>query len=83
MNRHLVLDHLRQTQEAVAAMIGEIEADPKYDYAEYWPAMQHIYHHLNTAWNARDTLSSDVHKSTDDDFSRWSQFPNDLPMMEL
>jgi len=45
--------------------------------------MQHLYHHVNTAWNARDATETQVEKATDDDFNRWSQFPTDLPAMQV
>jgi hypothetical protein len=45
--------------------------------------MQHLYHHLNTAWNARDASPLAVQASTDAIFNRWSALPSDLPMMEV
>jgi len=45
--------------------------------------MQHLYHHCNTAWNSRDMTKVQVDKATDGDFNTWSQFPSDLPMMEV
>lgn len=81
MNRQWVLFHLREAAEGLSRTIQEIEADHGYDHAEYWPAMQHVYHHLNTAWNARDASPADVANETDDMFNEWSRFPPDLPMM--
>jgi len=37
---------------------------------------------LNTAWNSRDASPNEVQGESDEDFKRWSQFPNDLPMMD-
>ena len=53
MNRDHTLFHLREVAEELQRTIADIEANPTYDYAEFWVAMQHLYHHLNTAWNAR------------------------------
>jgi hypothetical protein len=44
--------------------------------------MQHIYHHLNTAWNSRDASASQVSELTKAQFNKWSQLPADLPMMQ-
>jgi hypothetical protein len=83
LNRDWVLFHLREARGAISATIADIESTPDYGYAEFWVAMQHLYHHLNTAWNARDALPSQVDPGTDADFNRWSQLPTDLPMMRV
>ncbi len=54
MNRDWVLSQLREAQEELNRTIGEMEADPEYDVGELMVAMQHLYDHLNTAWNSRD-----------------------------
>ena len=54
-NRDFVLFHLREAQEAVEKTIAEIVEDSDYDDAVFWPAMQHLYRHVNSAWNARET----------------------------
>ncbi|MCX6069865.1 MAG: hypothetical protein NTU91_03250 [Chloroflexi bacterium] len=83
MNREHVLFHLHEAQESITAIVAQMEAQLGYDYGVFLPDMQHLYHHLNTAWNARDAAPAAVEAATDLDFNRWSQFPIDLPMMEV
>ena len=83
MNRDHVLFHLGEAQKEIAETLAEIGSTPDYDYGEFWVAMQHLYHHLNTAWNSRDATPAQIDKATDGDFNRWSQFPADLPMMRV
>jgi hypothetical protein len=83
MNREWVLHHLGEAQAEIAATIAEIKETQDYGYGEFWVAMQHLYHHLNTAWNSRDSTREQVEKATDQDFNRWSQLPADLPMMQV
>jgi hypothetical protein len=78
MNRDHTLFHLREAAEALQRTIGEIDADPAYDYAEFSVAMEHLYRHLNTAWNARDESPERVAATSEEDFQRWRQFPEDL-----
>lgn len=78
MNREWVLLHLREAQEELTRTIAEIEADPDYDVGEFLVAMQHLYHHLNTAWNSRDERPARVKACTDDDFYTWRRFPDDI-----
>jgi hypothetical protein len=39
------------------------------------------YHHLNTAWNARESQNA-MGQASDTEFREWSAFPTDLPMFE-
>ena len=81
MNRDWILFHLGEAHEELSKAIQKIRDDPNYDYGEFLVAMQHLYHHLNTAWNSRDASPDQVKSENDEDFGRWSQFPGDLPMM--
>lgn len=83
MNRDWVLFHLTEAQQEIATTIREIRETPDYGYAEFWVAMQHLYHHVNTAWNSREATRTEVDTATDEDFNRWSQLPTDLPMMKV
>jgi hypothetical protein len=78
MNRDHTLFHLREAAEELQQTIGEIEGNPTYDQAEFWVAMQDLYHHLNTAWNARNESPERVAVTSEEDFLRWRQFPEDL-----
>jgi hypothetical protein len=82
MNRDQVLLHLKEARDAIEGTIREIQATPDYGYGEYWVGMQHIYHHLNTAWNSRDATPEEIARLTDAVFTQWSRLPEDLPMME-
>jgi hypothetical protein len=42
--------------------------------------MQHLYHHLNTAWNARDASPERVAAASGADFFRWRQFPWEIEL---
>jgi hypothetical protein len=82
MNRDWVLFHLKEAHEELTRTIQEVRDKPDYDYGEFFPAMQHLYHHLNTAWNAREASESELAQVTDANFKRWSSFPADLLMFE-
>ena len=82
MNREHTLFHLREAAEELVRTIRDMETDPEYDYAEFRVAMQHLYHHLNTAWNARDKTAERVAACSEADFFRWRRFPQDLDLSE-
>jgi hypothetical protein len=40
--------------------------------------MEHLYHHVNTAWNARDSSAERADACSQEDFDCWRQFPQDI-----
>jgi hypothetical protein len=80
MTRDYILWNLREAEEELSRTIREVESDQAYSDAEFIVAMTHLYHHLNTAWNAREAAPERVAKCTQDDFRAWRQFPADLDM---
>ena len=54
MNKPYVLWNLKEAREAVDQLIADMQADVDYDFGEFRVDMEHLYHHINTAWNARD-----------------------------
>ena len=75
MNRTWVLFHLREAAEELSRTISEIETEADYDDVEFEVAMQHLYHHVNTAWNARDASAQATTECSENDFYVWRQFP--------
>ena len=82
MNRSHVLFHLREAEEELSRTIREIEANETYGFGEFVVAIQHLYHHVNTAWNGKDATEQQATNPTDAEFARWNEFPRDLTMME-
>ena len=83
MNKEHVLFHLKEAAEELNRTISELEENADYGEAEHWVAMQHLYHHLNTAWNARAVDAARIAKASDSDFNAWGSYPKDLPVMEV
>jgi hypothetical protein len=78
MNREYTLWHLNEALEELHRTIAAIEAGREYAVEAFEVAMQHLYHHVNTAWNARVQPESRIAALSDEDFIRWRQFPRDL-----
>jgi hypothetical protein len=81
VNRELVLHHLAEAHEALSQMLKEARQDPEWGSGELIVELQHLYHHINTAWNARDSTNA-VGEASEVEFREWSAFPTDLPMFE-
>jgi len=76
MNREYILFHLKEAQEEIESTIAEIEKDSEYGYGNYVVSMSHSYHHVNTAWNARDVSNENAERCSNEDFNKWRQFPD-------
>src|SRR5207245_9495991 len=77
MNKDHVLFHLQEAREELDRTIRDLRENPGYDYGEFVVAMTHLYHHVNTAWNARDVSHERAETCSEDDFRQWRQFPTD------
>ena len=78
INKDYVLFHLQEAYEELARTIAEIANESGYAQEEFTVAMAHLFHHLNTAWNARNVTVDRAAACSETDFERWRQFPKDL-----
>jgi hypothetical protein len=77
MNKDYVLYNLDEAHKALGEIIADMRSNRDYDYGEYVVDLSHVYHHLNTAWNARDATKAAADECSEADFYRWRQFPSE------
>jgi hypothetical protein len=58
------LQHLREAHEELGRTIAEIGETPDHGSGELQVLMSHLYHHLNTAWNALRLPVNELSPST-------------------
>ena len=78
MNKRHILFHLKEAREAIEQLASDLESAADYGFDEYRVNMQHVYHHLNTAWNGRNADEARASASAQEDFDAWRQFPKDM-----
>ncbi|MFA5354733.1 MAG: hypothetical protein WC291_10930 [Thermodesulfovibrionales bacterium] len=79
-NKKDILSNLIESKAALDRMVNEIEKDDDFDFDGYYSDMQHIYHHLNTAWHIRKEKEETLRKCTQEDFYQWRKFPDEFDM---
>ena len=79
MFKDYTLFNLAEAKEAIEQLIAEMQSDPDYDFGNFLVDMQHIYWHINSAWNGRD-FDSSKDKLTDSLYESFTQFPADLEL---
>lgn len=77
MFKDYALFNLTEAKEAIEQLMAEMQSDPDYDYGNYFVDMQHIYWHINSAWNGRD-FDSSKSELTDELYDSFIKFPPDL-----
>jgi hypothetical protein len=80
MNKDYVLYNLIEAKEELDRTIQELQLELEYGDPEFSVAMQHLYHHLNTAWNARNATVERTNECSDSDYKAWRKFPTDIDM---
>ena len=77
MKKDYLLFNLEEAKEAIDQLISDINNDPDYDVGNYIVDMQHIYSHINSAWNGKD-FDSNHEELTDELYQKFTKFPDDL-----
>ena len=61
-------------------LIREIGKDNNFDFDRYAVEMQHIYYHINKAWNLRKEDIETIRNCSKKNFLKWSKFPNNFKL---
>ena len=82
MNKEYIKFNLSEAVEQLKKTLERMDNDKKYSEIEYELDMEHAYHHLNHAWNARNEPTEKTKKCEQSDFDKWRQFPTDIDFGE-
>jgi hypothetical protein len=74
----ILMYELDDAKEHLENLIAEITEADKPDEIDFGIQLEHIYSHLNRAWNCRNHIGD----WSDDDFKRFSELPTDLPSIQ-
>jgi hypothetical protein len=80
LNRRWIVQHLTEALEEIQRTIEEVR-NPTYREGKYVVAMSHVYHHINTAWNARFASHEEHRECSQEDFDLWRKFPREQDLL--
>ena len=80
LNKDYILFPLKEAKHELDRMVDEIEKIDDYGVGEYNVDIQHLYHHINSAWNARESSKEECEECSEQNFEKWRQFPSDIYM---
>ena len=81
MNKEYILYNLKEALKQLSETVNEMENDPGYEYGDYVVDTTHLYHHINTAWNAKNSSELESEECSDKNFKEWRRFPKDIDMI--
>jgi len=74
----IIIQDLIDAKEDLGKLETQVHSANYPDDIEFKITMQHIYHHLNFAWNARNILPDEYAHQSQMDFETLGKFPTDL-----
>ena len=79
----MIKSNLAEAREELEVIEGKIASGEMLDEVDYQIKIEHIYHHLNFAWNARNISKERYVNLTDQDFNEFGKFPDDIELAEV
>jgi hypothetical protein len=80
MNKKYILYNLKEAKEQLDEVLLELENNSEYDFGEFSVDIQHLYHHVNTAWNSKYSTKQESSECSEEHFNQWRKFPNDIDL---
>ena len=83
LNWKMIKSNIAEARDELEVIEAKIDSDEMLDEVEYQIKMEHVYHHLNFAWNARNISRDRYVNLTDQDFNKFGKFPEDIELAEV
>jgi len=77
MNTKIISSNISEALEELNRINDELSAK-SLDEVDFQIKLQHVYHHLNMAWNVRHIKTEQYRNMSDEDFEQWGSFPTDI-----
>lgn len=77
MNWKIIDSNIREAREQLEEIERLISSNNPSE-EELQVMVEHAYHHLNFAWNARRVTTKQYSKLTYEEFNRWGKYPSDI-----
>ena len=81
MNKEHIRFHLQEASDALSEILSGVN-DEDFFELDFSLSLQHLYYHLNSAWNAREATDEQLDECSDKNFAMWRMYPADIPLMD-
>ena len=83
LNWKIIGYNIADAREQLEELERYIKESPRRSEIDLQVKLEHAFHHLSVAWNARNASISRYSNISEDDFNLWSKFPKDLEEYRL
>ncbi len=83
LNWDVVTSNLSEALEELQRLADVATDQQARNEVELQFRIEHVYHHLNVAWNARHATHQNYNQLTQDDFNLWGRFPTDVDLAAI
>lgn len=78
LNWGIILSNLAEAREQIEEIEKRAKDEKKPSEIELQIWLEHVYHHLNFAWNIRHKTTLNYSTLSDEEFNEWSKFPAEM-----
>ncbi len=82
LNRSIIAANLKDARKELEK-IEKLVAVEDPDEVELLLMLEHAYHHLNFAWNARAASTGQYANLTAEEFNRWGKYPKEISSLAV
>ncbi len=81
LNKDYIRWHLEEAAKEITNTLSEMESDSEWEIGDFFVEMRHLFHHVNSAWNARYSSEAEANECSEENFETWRQYPTDLEII--
>ena len=83
INWSLVAGNLAEARAEIESLEAVLKSKRRRSEVALQLSLEHAYHHLNVAWNARRATDKEYRSITNAQFNRWGVFPRAIEAYRL
>jgi hypothetical protein len=83
LNWKIIESNIAEAKEELENIEKQIQSSKKPNIAEFQISLQHAYHHLNFAWNAKYKKTKEYKEMTNKDFKKCGKYPKDIEKFDI
>lgn len=80
MSNEYTIYNLQEAVEEIEKTIQELKRGTSSSEPHLLVNFEHLYHHINTAWNSRSATNQETTECSEENFENWRQFPKDIDL---
>lgn len=77
-SRSIIISNFHEAACSIRHLNDDLKNNRLYSVGRFKVEMEHIYHHINFAWNIRSLRDVSLYiEISDENFRKWGQYPAD------